>query len=311
MKLEDVRKIMDQHLDICKAIGGESMDNDTLLRVAQVLILMDANSFKEINQDARFDFTDVPVPTSCLQKSNNFTEDVVTDDPAFSKDVKKEIHNLLKNCNTKGQNREFGMAMIGDISGYFGITKCETSATLQSVEFDNKKIEELLQANNFEGSKFSLFHTHPNEFGELRPTLYNAQTEDVKNKLQELGVKPKGLNVSVSDINGLSSLDAQVKQLWPNVKIESTILMHDGNMITLSLEDGIKLSAETTYEMQNEVENSTATKVFKVPEEELLVAKKESGIEQGSSTYAPKATIASEKDNLRDGRDGIAQELSD
>ena len=85
----------------------------------------------------------------------------------------------------------------------------------------------------------SIFHTHP------KPIKHNTLYNKYKEILEKFGVKPDGLNLSLSDIYANQYLDMLCKKYNKNdILPQSTILMHDGTLISFSTKNGVHLTIE-------------------------------------------------------------------
>lgn len=92
-------------------------------------------------------------------------------------------------------------------------------------------------ANKENKNVYILGHTHPNiSEDEKSQTLANQISEEIKEKY---GIKEPGLNISLQDLYQLVYFQEAVKS-WvkKDSKIYLTLLMYDGTMEAISIEDG-------------------------------------------------------------------------
>ena len=223
---------------ICKRL-----DEKTLNLCKAMLSKLDANEFKEINPDAKFDITWLPIPIESIKNGENLK------DAKYSDEVNKEFQTLLKAINHKGTNFEYSYVLIGmqtEEEKYSDAYIMYKGGT-QAVNYDWKRIEEFLK-KDLRNVNFSIFHTHPKAIGAEHKTLYNEHKEI----FEEFGVKPDGLNLSLSDIYANQYLDMLCEKYGKDYNIESTVLMHDGTLISFSTRDGVKLTSEQKLELNTQ-----------------------------------------------------------
>lgn len=239
----------EQMLNICSANPTNKyickhLDDKTMDLCMDMLLKLDANDFKEINLDAEFDFTWLPIPYDKINKDSQARQ------TAYSPKVEQEFEKLLNLINKKGTNKEYSYILSGLKKNKKIYTKFSPMCvgTNQAVDYDWKKIEKDLQ-NNSNDINYSIFHTHPKAIGEEHKTLYNKHKEI----FEQFGVKPDGLNLSLSDIYANQYLDMLCQKCGrDNITCESTVLMHDGTLISFSTKNGVKLTSEHKIELNEE-----------------------------------------------------------
>lgn len=214
----------------------QHLDEKTLDLCLDILLKLDADDFKEINPSAEFDFSCLPIPYSNLESAQHEGQH-----SKFSTEVKQELDKLLKSINIEGTNLEYSYLLTGprenNIYNNFEPMKV---GMLQTVEYDWQRIEEYIKQCD-KDIKLSIFHTHPKPIKQQHNTLYNKHKET----LEKLGVKPDGLNLSLSDIYANQYLDMLCKKFGKEeIAPESTVLMHDGTLISFSTKNGVRLTSE-------------------------------------------------------------------
>lgn len=210
------------------------LDEKTLGLCLDMLLQLNADDFKEINANAEFDFSCLPIPCANLESAKQ-------QHPNFSHEVKQELDKLLKAINTEGTNLEYSYLLTGSCenNSYTNFEPMKVGLS-QTVEYDWQKIEEYIKQCD-KDDKLSIFHTHPKPIKQQHNTLYNQNRE----KLEKFGVKPDGLNLSLSDIYANQYLDMLCKKFGKeDITPESTVLMHDGTLISFSTKNGVKLTSE-------------------------------------------------------------------
>ena len=169
-----------------------------------MLLKLDANEFKEINPRAEFDFSCLPIPYASLKRINN------NEKTTYSQTIKHKLGELLNAINKEGTNLEYSYLFTGKGSNknnnYNNYEPMKVGLS-QSVQYDWKRIEECIKQSN-KGSTLSIFHTHPKSIKQQHNTLYNKHKEI----LEKFGVKPDGLNLSLSDIYANQYLDMLCKK---------------------------------------------------------------------------------------------------
>lgn len=204
---------------------------DTNLRnyILEMLKRLDAADFKEIYDNGTFEFSDLPIPYDVLNSKTN-------KNISFSNEIRAEFSGLLQKINKEGTNLEYPYVLVGK-NGEFSTINAMQAGGKQSCGYDWQKITELV--NNLEdGSLVAIFHTHPKAIGEEHKTLFNKQTK----VLEELGVKPNGLNLSLADIYACQYLDGIVKKTGKNISVQSVVLMHDGTLVAFSTQNKPQLN---------------------------------------------------------------------
>ena len=242
----------EQMFSICSANATnryicQHLDEKTMDMCIEMLLKLDANEFKEINPDAEFDFSCLPIPYSSLV-------DAEKKQTNFSQEITSELDRLLNNINTFGTNKEYGYLFLGDKDSN-SYSECVSmgEGSTQSVQYDWEKIKVYLQDKK--NDKVSIFHTHPKPIEKQHNTLYNKH----KDMFAKFGVKPDGLNISLSDIYANQYLDMLCHKLGrDDVEAESIILMHNGMLISFSTKNGVSLTGETHLSLDKENEEPTA-----------------------------------------------------
>lgn len=241
----------EQMLNICSAnltnrYICEHLDDKTMDMCMDMLLKLDANDFKEINPNAEFDFSWLPIPYDKINKGSQAKR------TTYSPKVKQEFEKLLKLINEEGTNKEYSYMLVGlkeDCETYTDFSPMLIGSN-QAVDYDWKKIEVFLKGD-LQDINFSIFHTHPKAIGEEHKTLYNKY----KMIFKEFGVKPDGLNLSLSDIYANQYLDMLCQKCERgNLTCESTVLMHDGTLISFSTKNGVELTGEQKLELKKEKE---------------------------------------------------------
>ncbi|MEG1500098.1 MAG: hypothetical protein RR400_03430, partial [Clostridia bacterium] len=206
-------------------------DDKTQDIIINILEKCNAEDFKEINPKADFDFTDIPIPYQQLEKVKSDKKK-----STLSPEIQAKLKDLHTQINKEGTNIEYPFLIGGakeEKDTYSHIksfeVKSEENAT-QSCSYDWKFIEETIAKTNDIPKHYALLHTHPKAIGQEHNTLFNKYPE----VLAELGVKPEGLNLSLSDILTNMFLDKLIKDNGKNIEAESLVLMHDGSLISFS-----------------------------------------------------------------------------
>lgn len=212
----------------------QHLDEKTLDLCIEMLLKLDANDFKEINSNADFDFSCLPIPYTSLENAQQNGHQ-----PNFSSKVKKELDRLLKAINTTGTNLEYSYLLTGSKKNneYTDYEPMKVGLS-QTVEYDWQRIEDFIKKCD-KDVKVSIFHTHPKPINQQHNTLYNKYKEI----LEKFGVKPDGLNLSLSDVYANQYLDMLCKKFGRDeITPESTVLMHDGTLISFSTKNGVELT---------------------------------------------------------------------
>lgn len=221
------------------------LDEDTILMIVQIMEGLDANDFKEINPDAEFEFNDIPIPYKKLSKQ---TETQLS----FSEDLQEYLKQVLKDINKEGTNREYPYIVRSDENSdeYSKLKPFETG-TSQTCKYDWGFIEEYIKGSD-KKINISLLHTHPNPLDEQHKTLYNKYAET----LSKFGVEPNGLNISLADVYAEQYLEMLIEKHGSNMSASSTILMHDGTLISFNTKNGLCLTNEQKLEISKNKENN-------------------------------------------------------
>lgn len=239
----------EQMLNICSANPTnryicQHLDDKVMDMCMDMLLKLDANDFKEINPDAEFDFTWLPIPYDKINKGSQAKQ------TTYSPNVKQEFEKLLNLINKEGTNKEYSYMLEGlkeDEESYTDFSPMLVG-TNQAVDYDWERIEKYLK-KDLKIVNFSIFHTHPKAIGEEHKTLYNEHKEIFK----EFGVKSDGLNLSLSDIYANQYLDMLCQKYGrDDIACESTVLMHDGTLISFSTKNGVELTSEQKVELIKE-----------------------------------------------------------
>lgn len=241
----------EQILGICMAnqniiLAYYGLDDKSRDRCFDMLMELDANEFKEFNENAKFSFLDLPVPISQIGRAS-------VKEPSIAPDIQDDLNKLLKLINQEGTNLEYPFVLSGDGESDEKYTRFEyipeggSTGELQkqSVSWDNKRLnEKLREVKN--GGSFSLFHTHPKPIDQQHKTLYNEHQE----LFDKFGVKPDGLNLSLADVAGVAAIDRYFTQVGKDVVPESTILMHDGTLVSFSTRGGLQLTSQRNLQLE-------------------------------------------------------------
>lgn len=214
----------------------QHLDEKTLDLCLDILLKLDADDFKEINPSAEFDFSCLPIPYSNLESVQHEGQH-----SKFSTEVKQKLDKLLKLINKEETNLEYSYLLTGSNGNniYTNLEPMKVGMS-QTVEYDWQRIEEYIKQCN-KDVKLSIFHTHPKPIKQQHNTLYNKHKET----LEKFGVKPSGLNLSLSDIYANQYLDMLCKKFGrAEITPESTVLMHDGTLISFSTKNGVRLTSE-------------------------------------------------------------------
>ncbi len=93
------------------------------------------------------------------------------------------------------------------------------------------------KANTLKRNVYIIGHTHPNiPEEEKSKTLTNQLQEDIKEKY---GIKEVGLNLSIQDLYQLISFKEALKgRITEDSKIYLSVLMYDGTLVAISVEEG-------------------------------------------------------------------------
>lgn len=236
MTQEEIREIF--HYDDTHKYIYDHLDDNTLGIVIEILSKLDKQDFKEFNSNAEFDLTSVPIPYSQLASGHSQSGLEMTEE------VSLEMRKLLVDINEKGTNKEYPYMFCGftdDSAGYCAMRKMPVGDDI-SCDYEWKWIEKFIIDNK--DMNIALFHTHPNPLGEKQPTLFNKYPKE----LEALGVKPNGLNLSLSDIYAQMYLEMLINKHNSNITAESLVLMHTGDLIAFSAQNGVQLNGSKTIE---------------------------------------------------------------
>lgn len=206
------------------------LDDNGMDILIKVMELLDKNDFKEVNPNGRFTFMDIPMPYEQLNRRQFHKK------REYSPEVMTEMRELLNLINHPEKSREYPYVFSGSYDetvAYSGMKKMQAGNS-RSCSYDWAWIEEHIKKT--QDTALAIFHTHPNIEGKNLTTIYNAYP-----KLAEVGVKPNGRNISIADLYANMYADMLVKKYNKNIKIESHILMHSGELVTFSTRDGIVL----------------------------------------------------------------------
>lgn len=220
------------------------LDDNALGIIADILSNVDSNDFKEINPNGQFDLTDIPIPYELLDQKENAKPQ------QRSEEIDNEINTLLEDINKEGSNFEYPYAFNGQNGSISNIEKMPAGER-QACQYDWSYINDFIKNND--NAELNLFHTHPKPIGQEHNTLFNKYPD----QLSALGVKPQGLNISVSDLYAQMYLEGLVKQSGKNISTQSTILMHDGALVSFSTQNGINLTENKKLERSQIKEEQT------------------------------------------------------
>ena len=223
----------------------QHLNKDTIDLVLEIMSKLDAGDFKEARPDAEFDFSDIPIPYEKIGKES-------TSQTGFSADVQGKFSQLLAKINQEGTNIEYPFVIKTDEnSNEYSKMKEFATGSSQTCNYDWKWIEDYIK--NADGKmSFSLLHTHPNPLNRQHNTLFNKYSKE----LSEIGVKPNGLNISIADVYAEQYLEMLIKKYGKEISAGSTILMHDGSLISFCTKNGLTLTNEQKIENANKKEVS-------------------------------------------------------
>lgn len=223
----------------------QHLDDKTLDLCMEMLLKLDANDFREINPNAEFDFSCLPIPYNLLDNANQEKGTIV------SPQVKHELIQLLGAINREGTNLEYSFLLTGSKgNNIYSSFEPMNVGLSQTVAYDWKRIEEYIKQCD-KNTILSIFHTHPKPIGQQHNTLYNKH----KDILEKFGVKPDGLNLSLSDIYANQYLDMLCKKYGrEDIIPESTVLMHDGTLVSFSTKKGVRLTSENKLTLNKQIE---------------------------------------------------------
>ena len=216
---------------------SQHLDGLTTMFILELMENLDANDFKEINPDGQFEFNDIPIPYGMLTKARTPKQEI-------SEKVKNRMSEVLSLINENRTNLEFPFLLESSANSQeYSILLPFSSGGSQSCSYDWKMIEKKI-AESEGRTKMSLLHTHPNPLGTKHQTLFNKYPEI----MAKMGVKPDGLNISIADIYAQQYLEMLVEKYGKDIETESTILMHDGKLISFETKDGVKLTSQQEIE---------------------------------------------------------------
>lgn len=232
------------------------LDENTQNIILDLLTQVEANDFKELNPNGKFEFTSLPIPYANLTSKSNDKQA-----PTYTSNVIEKMQELLNKINNENENYEYPALLFRTKNCNEKYTNGKImSNNLQktSCNYDWDTIKQLFAAvedKNKENFTVALFHTHPNLFGKKYGTLFEKYEE----QFSKLGVKPSGLNISLADIYANLYLDNMLKEHGLPQIAESVILMHDGNVISFTTNDGIVLTGNDSLK---NIEKQTQEKSF-------------------------------------------------
>ena len=240
MNINEIKQIL-SHNPTNKYIVSQ-LDDNTFGMIADILSNVEAKDFKEINPEGQFDFTDIPIPHEMLEKKEN------SKPIKRSQEIEEEIKKLHDQINKEGTNLEYPYVFDGKENQISNIEKMPAGAS-QACNYDWNYINNLIK--NQDNTNITLFHTHPKPSGQEHNTLYSKYPE----KLSALGVKPQGLNLSVADIYAQMYVDKLIKDNGKNITAQSTVLMHDGSLVSFSTQQGLALTEDIKLKQNKEQQN--------------------------------------------------------
>lgn len=193
-----------------------------------------SNRYNLTNFEAQ---SNIPIPIQKIEETGRTI--TVSEEPSEFLDALNEM------INEEETALEFPFLLTGthDIQG---ITISEfTQLNSQQQQLQNRVVEvnpQLLgnavnKANTLKRNVFIIGHTHPNvPDEEKRKTLTRQIPEDIKEKY---GIKEVGLNLSLQDLYQLVSFQEALKgRIAEDAKIYLSVLMYDGTLEAISLEEG-------------------------------------------------------------------------
>lgn len=244
MTIEEIAKII-QANSTNKFIFNH-LDENVQNIIIDLLTEVDANDFKELNDEGNFEFSSLPIPFGKLT-----LKPVDEQNPTYSYNLLDKIQGLLSKINCKNENYEYPSLFyrIGNYDEKYN-TSINMSNNLQKTycSYDWATIKQLLEtvkADDKDNFTIALFHTHPNLFGEKYGTLFEKYEE----QFSKLGVKPNGLNISLADIYANMYLDNMLRELGLPEVAESIILMHDGRVVSFTTNKGVALTGNSMLEI--------------------------------------------------------------
>lgn len=231
MTIEEIFKIA--NANATNKFITQHLDNETLEIIISIMEKLDSSCFKEINPDAEFEFTDIPIPYKLLNKGDGKQTKI-------SAELHKQFSGLLQKINEKDTNIEYPFVMrsLEDNDEYSKLKPFDNGG-LQTCSFDWEWIEDYIK--NLDGKiKLSLLHTHPNPLDHQHNTLFNKYPEI----LSECKVQANGLNISLEDVYACQYLQMLAEKYNKEIEVESCILMFDGTLISFSTKNGLTLTSE-------------------------------------------------------------------
>lgn len=193
-----------------------------------------SNRYNLINFEAQ---SNIPIPTEKIEETGQTI--MVSEGPSEFLDILTEM------INEEETALEFPFLLTGT-HDIHGITISEfTQLNLQQQQLQNRVVKinpELLgntvsKANTLKRNVYIIGHTHPNvPDKEKSETLTNQLPEDIKEKY---GIKEVGLNLSIQDLYQLISFKEAIKgRITEDAKIYLSVLMYDGTLEAISVEEG-------------------------------------------------------------------------
>ncbi len=198
--------------------------------------ILDKNSDSLVGKD----ITDAPISPMLL---DDCTENVI-----LSPEVIDEYRKILPIINNPETALEYGYLLVGRkiktnslenavlIEYIFDISKKE-NVNNRSIEYDNEKLNKIVSSLSTVGCDFmSICHTHPLISKEERKTtVVDYLDDEIKNSEC---IRDAGLNLSLQDIIGYTSLYNQAKKYYPNVEFSSTVIMYNGEIAMFGINNG-------------------------------------------------------------------------
>lgn len=222
-----------------------NLDTNTKDIVIDLLLEVDSNDFKELNSDGKFEFSSLPIPYEKLETKSDPEHNLT-----FSHSLIIKMQELLNKINSQNENYEYPALFFRTESyeeKYNNGKSMSNNLHKTNCSYDWLEIKRLLSKvkdGNEKNFTIALFHTHPNLFGEKYGTLF----EKYEKQFTKLGIKPSGLNISLSDIYANMYLDNMLKENHLPQIAESIILMHDGRVISFVTNNGINITENNTLE---------------------------------------------------------------
>lgn len=231
-------------LDDIKNIGLFNDDRyDSILDESSNIMLDNPNIFRNM------DISDTPISPMSLDDSNKII--------LLAPDILQEYNNIIKKINNPSTALEYGYLLVGRkiknddeeiilIEYIFDISKKDNTNN-RSVQYDNARLNNIVKALSEAGCDFmSICHTHPLiPEDERKTTIAHYLSEDT---LKHECIRDAGLNLSLQDIISYKSLYNQAKTIYPNVEFLSTVIMYNGEIAMMGIQDDELVRYVNIYE---------------------------------------------------------------